>query len=240
MKIHKAPAAVQLSFYSTSLFLLMDEKCFSPKKGFFCFLAQEIAWILPSVPRTPNPPGTRTPLHESEEILFTRDSPHQHGSQQPRATLSYTSCKNSLLKRALKCPKWQSLSAAQLLYDFIWGVTKYLEGNFLWMPILPSKESQIQRRLQYSSSSRWMIHTLCNNHLFANASSSPAHAKEATGCSHVVLTPGTRKLNSAGASLFDQYHPKTASFRTNKPHWFLFSNKSFLANSASSWHFSAL
>ena len=33
-----------------------------PKKGFFCFRAQEIAWIFPSVPRTPNPPGTSTPL----------------------------------------------------------------------------------------------------------------------------------------------------------------------------------
>ena len=33
-----------------------------PKKGFFCFRAQEMAWIFPSVPRTPNPPGTSTPL----------------------------------------------------------------------------------------------------------------------------------------------------------------------------------
>lgn len=33
-----------------------------PKNGLFCFLAQLIASILPSVPLTPKPPGTNTPL----------------------------------------------------------------------------------------------------------------------------------------------------------------------------------
>lgn len=33
-----------------------------PRKGFFWFLAQLMAWIFPSVPLTPNPPGTRMPL----------------------------------------------------------------------------------------------------------------------------------------------------------------------------------
>lgn len=33
-----------------------------PRKGFFCFLAQLMAWIFPSVPLTPKPPGTRMPL----------------------------------------------------------------------------------------------------------------------------------------------------------------------------------
>lgn len=65
------------------LFLLMHGTCFSPKKGFFCFLAQEIAWILPSVPRTPNPPGTRTPLHEDEKILV-------NGAQQPGFPTMYS------------------------------------------------------------------------------------------------------------------------------------------------------
>lgn len=61
----------------------MDEEHFSPKKGFFCFLAQEIAWILPSVPRTPNPPGTSTPLHRDER----HHSHHQHSSHSHTALL---------------------------------------------------------------------------------------------------------------------------------------------------------
>lgn len=37
-------------------------KSFLPRNGLFCFLAQLIASILPSVPLTPKPPGTNTPL----------------------------------------------------------------------------------------------------------------------------------------------------------------------------------
>lgn len=40
---------------------IMDS-CPVPKKGFFWFLAQLMAWIFPSVPLTPKPPGTRMPL----------------------------------------------------------------------------------------------------------------------------------------------------------------------------------
>lgn len=63
----------------------MDEEHFSPKKGFFCFLAQEIAWILPSVPRTPNPPGTSTPLHRDER--HHSHSAHQHSPHSHTALL---------------------------------------------------------------------------------------------------------------------------------------------------------
>lgn len=38
------------------------EKKLLPRNGLLCFLAQLIASIFPSVPRTPNPPGTKTPL----------------------------------------------------------------------------------------------------------------------------------------------------------------------------------
>lgn len=49
---------------------------FSPRKGFFCFLAQEMAWIFPSVPRTPKPPGTKTPLNKKEEVSWINLSIH--------------------------------------------------------------------------------------------------------------------------------------------------------------------
>lgn len=52
---------------STSSTATNDRECVLgrslPRNGFFCFLAQEMAWIFPSVPRTPNPPGTRMPLN---------------------------------------------------------------------------------------------------------------------------------------------------------------------------------
>lgn len=38
-----------------------------PRKGLFCFLAQLIASILPSVPLVPKPPGTNTPLLEEKK-----------------------------------------------------------------------------------------------------------------------------------------------------------------------------
>lgn len=44
-------------FYETQFSHLL------PRNGLFCFLAQLIASIFPSVPRTPNPPGTNTPLY---------------------------------------------------------------------------------------------------------------------------------------------------------------------------------
>lgn len=38
-----------------------------PKKGLFCFRAQLIASIFPSVPLIPKPPGTNTPLWGKKE-----------------------------------------------------------------------------------------------------------------------------------------------------------------------------
>lgn len=38
------------------------DSCPVPRNGFFWFLAQLMAWIFPSVPLTPKPPGTRMPL----------------------------------------------------------------------------------------------------------------------------------------------------------------------------------
>lgn len=40
-----------------------------PRKGFFWFLAQLMAWIFPSVPLTPNPPGTRMPLKRGGDTV---------------------------------------------------------------------------------------------------------------------------------------------------------------------------
>lgn len=61
-----------------------------PKKGFFCFRAQAIAWIFPSVPRTPNPPGTSTPLykraHDKGIPLSTRPARNNHPRSHFQAT----------------------------------------------------------------------------------------------------------------------------------------------------------
>lgn len=45
---------------------------FLPRNGLFCFLAQLIARILPSVPLIPKPPGTKTPLWEWRKDQHTR------------------------------------------------------------------------------------------------------------------------------------------------------------------------
>lgn len=42
--------------------------CLLPRYGLFCFLAQLMASIFPSVPRTPNPPGTNTPLWKKQKV----------------------------------------------------------------------------------------------------------------------------------------------------------------------------
>lgn len=59
--------------------------CFLPRKGFFCFRAQEIAWIFPSVPRTPNPPGTSTPLFKRREHSRVTPPTSPACSDHPRA-----------------------------------------------------------------------------------------------------------------------------------------------------------
>lgn len=56
MLVHLTEEGQHLEFIKLKLFSLL------PRNGFFCFLAQLIASILPSVPLTPKPPGTNTPL----------------------------------------------------------------------------------------------------------------------------------------------------------------------------------
>ena len=59
----------------TFLYSVFSQRSLIPKKGFFCFLAQLMAWILPSVPRTPKPPGTNTPLpskHRHTTLLMEK------------------------------------------------------------------------------------------------------------------------------------------------------------------------
>lgn len=66
---------------------------------------------MPSVPRTPNPPGTRTPLCEDEKIPFSLAAPNHIYHLPP---LKSCFCKTSLLKRALK----QQSCSQQFPYNF--------------------------------------------------------------------------------------------------------------------------
>ncbi len=52
--------------------IIWDKKVLnlSPRNGLFCFLAQLIASILPSVPLTPKPPGTNTPLWAGRKEVY--------------------------------------------------------------------------------------------------------------------------------------------------------------------------
>jgi len=45
-----------------------------PRNGFNCVRAHSIAVILPSTPREPKPPGTRTPLKEKKNLNRTNTS----------------------------------------------------------------------------------------------------------------------------------------------------------------------
>lgn len=73
--------------------------CFLPRKGFFCFRAQEMACIFPSVPRTPNPPGTSTPLfkraHHRRPLSTSparNDQPKSHFQDTEAMKLLHTLC----------------------------------------------------------------------------------------------------------------------------------------------------
>lgn len=75
------------------------EQTLSPRKGFLCFLAQPMAWIFPSVPLTPKPPGTRTPLRREAGKRHVSERPLWVRTQWRRSSALTLSCRASATHR---------------------------------------------------------------------------------------------------------------------------------------------
>lgn len=138
-----------------------------------------MAWILPSVPRTPNPPGTRTPLHENEEIPFTQGSPAQlHPTTHHLPPGNSGTCKTALPKRALKC-----LGVARPVCS---AVSRWLHISHHMKCHRIFRET-FYKRTFYLPQVAWP--TCSTSSTFANVSPSQAPAEEAAGCSVTLSQP---------------------------------------------------
>ena len=127
-----------------------------PKNGSPCSRAQRTAEILPSIPRSPKPPGTRSPS--------TRPS----GPAAPSPSICSASTHASSTRASLAIPPWTSASV-RLLYESLRSI--YLPttairvwccGDFTFRTMSSQRERSTERaprpssfRMIASSPSRW-------------------------------------------------------------------------------------